>query len=233
MSHTGESAVYLPLREPVSVLWRKFRAQQKNSSQRCIHYNTTCPRCQGFFENLCILGILSGRRRSTKRVVRENRIKYTSPHDFSALRHDCQGPSDNTKGGRLIPCETASLDHRRLVLGMPKMRRRMGERMPGERRTTIFMSVDLLFRSYASICKDRGRCTDAAVRMPPCGNQSEDSMINTPPRRTDTKATLPVNSLDTANWRSRRRVARLSGYLQPSMSTPFTTASAAKTERYL
>ena len=33
-SHGSKTAVYLPLREPVPVLWRKFRAQQKSSSQR-------------------------------------------------------------------------------------------------------------------------------------------------------------------------------------------------------
>ena len=33
-SHGSKTAVYLPLREPVSVLWRKLRAQQKSSSQR-------------------------------------------------------------------------------------------------------------------------------------------------------------------------------------------------------
>ena len=33
-SHGSETAVYLPLREPVSGLWRKFRTQQKSSSQR-------------------------------------------------------------------------------------------------------------------------------------------------------------------------------------------------------
>ena len=62
---------------------------------------------------------------------------------------------------------------------------------------------------------------------------SLDSMIYTPPFFTAMKATFPVISLDTANWLRRRRVARLRGYLQPSMSTPFTTSSAAMRDRYL
>ncbi len=130
-----------------------------------------------------------------------------------------KGKAPRRRSSRTIPTTT---DHRRLVLGMPKTRRRMGERMPGERRTTIFMSVDLLFCGLTPVY---ARTVE--------GDQSDDSMINTPPRRTEMKATLPVSSLDTANCRPLCRVARLRGYLQPSMSTPLTTASAASRERYL
>ncbi len=52
--------MYLPLRESVTVLWRKLRAQQKSSSQRCIYYITKIYACQEFFEYFSFLGILQG-----------------------------------------------------------------------------------------------------------------------------------------------------------------------------
>ena len=63
--------------------------------------------------------------------------------------------------------------------------------------------------------------------------RSCDSMMKMPPFLTEISATLPVISLETANCRERRRVARFKGYLQPSTLTPLTTVSAATSERYL
>ena len=62
---------------------------------------------------------------------------------------------------------------------------------------------------------------------------SRDSIMNTPPFFTAMNATFPVISLETANWWERRRVAFFKGYLQPSISTPLTTSSAAMRESYL